>query len=212
MLELQLRHGGLFFCQQRGVPFSFHLLLWKISRLPFFRSNGHEPIVAAPPLECPGAPWSARRLKIHFQTFYFILSRLGLVCENIEYLWIFSDFHLAQEFNHEYIRWGGRLHIAMILSDASSLKIWWRISFIYTQEIIWKERSEKAFNSPFYRINSGLDFRPLCQDSRRNHHRGLWKRSRMKRQSNEPVWHHTSCWNICIMLCISISSWTFIWR
>ena len=82
----------------------------------------------------------------------------------------------------------------------------------YTQEIIWKERSEKAFNSPFYRINSGLDFRPLCQDSHRNHHRGLWKRSRMKRQSNEPVWHHTSCWNICIMLCISISSWTFIWR
>lgn len=49
----------------------------------FFRSNGHEPIVAAPPLECPGAPLS------------------------------------------------------------------------------------------FYRINSGLDFRPLCQDSHRNHHRGL---------------------------------------
>ena len=96
----------------------------------FFRSNGHEPIVAAPPLECPGAPWSAKRLKIYFQTFHSILSRWGLVCENIEYLWIFSDFHLAQEFNHEYIRWGGRLHIAMILSDASSLKIWWRLKNI----------------------------------------------------------------------------------
>ena len=82
----------------------------------------------------------------------------------------------------------------------------------YAQEIIWKERSEKAFNSPFYRINSGLDFRPLCQDSHRNHHRGLWKRSRMNRKSNEPVLQHTSCYNICFMLCISIFSWTFIWR
>ena len=82
----------------------------------------------------------------------------------------------------------------------------------YAQEIIWKERSEKAFNSPFYKINSGLDFRPLCQDSHRNHHRGLWKRSRMNRKSNEPVLQHTSCYNICFMLCISIFSWTFIWR
>ena len=146
-------------------------------------------------------------------SFYFVQMGLGLRKH-----WIFMNIFSfpfcsgIQSSSFEYIRWGGRLHIAMISSGASSLKIWWRISFIYTQEIIWKERSEKAFNSPFYRINSGLDFRPLCQDSHRNHHRGLWKRSRMKRQSNEPVWHHTSCWNICMILCISISSWTFIWR
>ena len=164
------------------------------------------------------------------------MSRCALVCKKIEYLFLNISFYFChmelglqkhwifmnifpfpscsgiQSSSFEYIRWGGRLHVAMILSDASSMKIWWRISFLRERNYLKKKRSEKAFNSPFYRINSGLDFRPLCQDSHRNHHRGLWKRSRMNRKSNEPVLQHTSCYNICFMLCISIFSWTFIWR
>ena len=42
----------------------------------------------------------------------------------------------------------------------------------------WRE------NPPFYRINSGPDFRPLCQDSHRTHHRGPWKIRKCHDSSN----------------------------
>ena len=121
-----------------------------------------EPIVAMLLPKCPSAPLSAKNISFSMNLNIYEYFSISILFRNsIILIWI-------------CINWGGRMHTKTILQDAG---FWYEnaLQCMNERQILEREsksRSEEMKNPPFCRINSGPDFRPLCQDSHRTHHRG----------------------------------------
>ena len=125
--------------------------------------NAPGPIVGAPPLGCPSAPWSAKKLLLQHKS---------------EYLWIFFKIYFVQKFNPPHLNMYQLSWKNADKNDSTRCRdLVWKYGDIWNtnlgEKIVCDQNN--CENIPFYRINNGPDFRPLCRDSHRTHHRGPWK-------------------------------------